>query len=57
MTVAQYVEKYLSMHESLKNELTFDADSNATTEDITFEFAGIITIRAGDEASMSYRQG
>ena len=49
-TAAWYVEKYLTMHNNLKTELAFDANT-------TFEFGGIIPVRAGNESYTSYRQG
>ena len=55
-TAEQYVNLYLSMHESLKTELTFDHDSDTSTENVTFEFAGIIPVRASSETKR-YRDG
>ena len=49
-TAQWYVEKYLAMHDNLKTELAF-------SENVTFEFAGIIPVRAGNESYTSYRQG
>ena len=49
-TAEWYVEKYLTMHNNLKTELAF-------SEDVTFEFGGIIPVRAGHESYTSYRQG
>ena len=49
-TAEWYVDKYLAMHNNLKSELAFD-------EDTTFEFGGIIPVRAGREYYISYRQG
>ncbi len=54
MTAQQYVEKYLAMHEGLKSTLAFDHDSNTATEQVSFEFAGIIPILYGVN---SYRAG
>ena len=56
-TAAWYVENYLSMHESLKKELAFDHDSDSATPDKTFEYAGIIPVRAGREWLDFYRKG
>ena len=56
-TAEWYVKKYLSTHESFKTVLAFDHDSNEATEDYTFEFGGIIPVRAGHESYISYRQG
>ena len=49
-TAQWYVNKYLTMHNNLKTELAFDKDT-------TFEFGGIIPVRAGHESYTSYRQG
>ena len=49
-TAEWYAEQYLTMHESLKTDLAF-------SESITFEFAGVIPVRAGMESYTSYRQG
>ena len=54
MTAEQYVAKYLTMHEGLESALDFDHDSNAATETVDFEFAGIIPILYGVN---SYRAG
>ena len=56
-TAQWYVEKYLAMHENFKTELAFDHDGDSATEDIVFEFGGIIPVRAGHEYYTSYRQG
>ena len=56
-TAEEYVEKYLAMHEGLKDELSFDHDSNESTEEIIFEFAGIIPVRAGHDYNDGYREG
>ena len=45
-----YVEQYLNLHNNLKTDLAF-------SEDKTFEMAGIIPVRAGREANLSYREG
>ena len=55
-TAEWYVQKYLTMHESLKTELAFDHDSNSATENKTFEFGGIIPVRVGSTATC-YRDG
>jgi len=55
-TAEWYVQKYLTMHESLKTELAFDYDSNSATENKTFEFGGIIPVRVGSTATC-YRDG
>ena len=52
-----YVNKYLAMHENFMSELAFDHDSNSSTADKAFEFAGIIPVRAGNESSGCYRLG
>ena len=54
MTAEQYVQKYLAMHEGLKNELAFDHDGSSETPAVAFEFAGIIPILYGVS---SYRAG
>ena len=54
MTAEQYVQKYLAMHEGLKNELAFDHDGSGETPAVAFEFAGIIPILYGVN---SYRAG
>ena len=56
-TAEWYVKKYLAMHESLKTVLAFDHDSDEATADYTFEFGGIIPVRAGNESSGCYRLG
>ncbi|MBQ4547402.1 MAG: hypothetical protein IJA17_09650 [Oscillospiraceae bacterium] len=56
-TAEQYAKKYLSMHESLKTVLAFDHDSDSATKDYTFEFGGIIPVRAGNATSACYREG
>ncbi|MBR5289500.1 MAG: DUF4886 domain-containing protein, partial [Erysipelotrichaceae bacterium] len=56
-TAAWYVEKYLTMHESLKNDFSFDHDMNPATAERTFEFGGIIPIRSGHQGAGSYRAG
>ena len=56
-TAKWYVENYLSMHESLKQELAFDHDSDETTPDRTFEFGGIIPVRTGHSWRTCYRDG
>ena len=55
-TAEYYVDNYLRMHESLKTEMAFDHDSNPSTEPATFEFGGIIPVRAAVETS-GYRNG
>jgi len=55
-TAAWYVNKYLTMHESLKTELAFDHDSDPATAEKTFEFGGIIPVRVGSTAAC-YRDG
>lgn len=49
-TAEWYVKEYLDMHETLKNDFAFD-------DGTTFEFAGIIPIRAGHSWMGSYREG
>ncbi|MBO5221165.1 MAG: leucine-rich repeat protein [Clostridia bacterium] len=51
-----YVDKYLTMHEGLKSEMSFDHDTNPNTADKTFEFGGIIPVRVGSTAAC-YRDG
>jgi len=51
-----YIDKYLTMHEAFKTELSFDHDSNSETADKTFEFGGIIPVRVGSTAKC-YRDG
>ncbi len=55
-TAEWYVQKYLTMHESLKSEMSFDHDSNPATTDKTFEFGGIIPVRVGSTTTC-YRDG
>ena len=55
-TAEWYVQKYLTMHESLKTELAFDHDSDSATENKTFEFGGIIPVRVGSTTTC-YRDG
>ena len=55
-TAEEYATKYLSMHESLKNKLSFDHDSDASTPERTLEFAGIIPVRAGHDYNDGYRE-
>ena len=57
MTAQQYVKKYLTMHDGLNPALTFDHDSNSSTPDVGFEFAGIIPVRAAHDYFISYREG
>ena len=57
MTAENYVSKYLTMHESLKTELAFDHDSDGNTPQKTFEYGGIIPVRAGSNWSNGYRTG
>ena len=56
-TAEWYVKKYLSMHESLNAEMSFDHDGDASTPAKEFEFAGIIPVRAGHSWSSGYRAG
>ena len=56
-TAEAYVKKYLTLHESFKSELAFDHDSDPATADKTFEFGGIIPVRAGHNSYVSYREG
>lgn len=56
-TAEWYVDKFLAMHENLKTELAFDADSNLETEDVTLEFANIILTLAGHDGYIGYRFG
>ena len=56
-TAEKYVTQYLAMHEGLKSSLAFDHDSNAATDSIVFEFAGIIPVRAGHDYNDGYREG
>ena len=56
-TAEQYVTKYLAMHENFKADLGFDHDLNADTPERTFEFGGIIPVRAGNATSICYREG
>ena len=56
-TAEKYATTYLSMHESLNKNLTFDDDSNPATPDAELEFAGIIPVRAGNASSICYREG
>ena len=56
-TAEEYVVKYLAMHNGLKQELTFDHDSDASTPNATLEFAGIIPVRAGHDYNDGYREG
>ena len=53
----KYVQNYLAMHNSLKEELTFDHDGDEATSEIMFEFAGIIPVRAGHDYNDGYREG
>ena len=55
-TAEWYVEQYLAMHENLKENLTFDHDSDESTKEISFEFGGIIPVRVGSTATC-YRDG
>ena len=55
-TAKWYVNKYQAMHQNLKTELAFDADSNAQTADVAFEFGGIIPVRVGSSVKC-YRDG
>jgi len=50
MTAENYVKNYLAMHENMKRDMAF-------SEDVTLEFGGIIPVRAGREANLSYREG
>lgn len=54
-----YYDRFIAMHENLKNDLSFDHDSNPDTPNITFEFADIMLAMAGHSgASYSgYRAG
>ena len=56
-TAEWYVKKYLSMHESLNAEMSFDHDGDASTPAKEFEFAGIIPVRAGHSWRSGYRAG
>ena len=56
-TAEWYVEQFTTMHESFKKDFKIDIDSNPSTPDATMEFGGIITVRAGSEASSCYRGG
>ena len=56
-TAEKYVQNYLAMHNSLKEELTFDHDGDEATSEIMFEFAGIIPVRAGHDYNDGYREG
>ena len=56
-TAAEYTQKYLTMHENLKEALSFDHDGNVSTEDVVFEFAGIIPVRTGHDYNDGYREG
>ena len=56
-TAEWYVNKYLAMHGNLKSELAFDHDSDSATADKTFEFGGIIPVRAGHDYYKGYRDG
>ncbi len=49
-TAAWYVDQYKTMHETFKSDFAFD-------ENTTFEFGGIIPIRAGHSWMGSYRGG
>ena len=55
-TAQWYVEKYLTMHEGLLSELSFDHDSNPETANKAFEFGGIIPVRVGSTTAC-YRDG
>ena len=55
-TAEKYVTNYLAMHDGLKASLAFDHDSNATTDFVIFEFAGIIPVRAGHDYNDGYRE-
>ncbi len=56
-TAEWYVDKYLTMHEELKNTFKKDMDSDPSTPDVTLEFGGIIPIRSGHQGADSYRAG
>ena len=47
-TAEWYVDKYLTMHENLKEDLAFD-------DDTTFEFGNIVSIQAGHVNATGYR--
>ena len=49
-TAKWYADQFLTMHETLKTNMAF-------SEDMTFEFAGIIPIRSGHHWMGSYRAG
>ena len=55
-TAQWYVEKYLAMHNGLKDTLTFDHDGDTATAEFNFEFAGIIPVRVGNTITC-YRDG
>ncbi len=57
MSAEWYVEMFLTMHESLKKDVLFDIDADASTPDVTLEFAGIIPVRKGSEGASCYRMG
>ena len=52
-----YVDKYLTMHQGLKNEFGFDGDLCPNTPKNTMEFGGIVLVMAGHENVDGYRKG
>ncbi len=56
-TAEWYAQKYIAMHQALKEEMAFDADMNASTADVTVEFGGIVLVMAGHENATGYRKG
>ncbi len=54
---AYYIEQFTKMHDLFTSTMTYDLDSDPSTPDSTFEFAGNIQVRKGSENSGTYRKG
>ena len=54
---AYYIEQFTKMHNLFTSTMKYDLDSDPSTPDSTFEFAGNIQVRKGGESSGTYRQG
>ena len=53
----KYANKFLAMHDNLKNDLSIDMDGDPETPENTLEFGNIILALAGYEKINGYRRG